>query len=69
MVALLLGAVGGPLAFMAGQRLGAVMFPDEVVAMTVLAGGWALWFVWLMILARRHDGFPYLDEDTRRIST
>jgi hypothetical protein len=35
------GAIGGPLAFYAGHGLGAVAFPDPVVAMAVLAGGWS----------------------------
>jgi hypothetical protein len=40
-LATLFGAVGGPLAFYAGHALGAVTFPDTLVAMAVLAGGWS----------------------------
>lgn len=68
LLALLLGAVGGPLAFLAGQRLGAVTFPDQGLAMTLLALGWAAWFVLLVWLARRHDSFSYLDRDAGRVS-
>lgn len=57
LLASLFGAVGGPLAFIAGERLGAVIFPDPVVAMLVLAAGWALMFTLLVLLAMRNDGF------------
>jgi fucose 4-O-acetylase-like acetyltransferase len=40
--AALFGAVGGPLAYYAGMKLGAVSFPDPVVALAALAGGWAV---------------------------
>ena len=38
----LLGAVGGPLAFVAGEKLGAVSFPYPVQALAVIAAGWAV---------------------------
>jgi hypothetical protein len=41
-LAALLGAVGGPLAYYAGMRLGAVNFPDPVAALAVLAAGWSV---------------------------
>lgn len=56
-VAALFGAVGGPLAFFAGERLGAAVFPDPYLAMATLAVGWAILFSLLMRLAARHDGF------------
>ena len=40
--AVLLGATGGPLAFWAGARLGAIGFGDELTAMAVLSLAWAL---------------------------
>lgn len=52
----LFGAIGGPLAFLAGERLDAVVFPDPFLAMTVLAMGWAILFPMLVGLARRQDG-------------
>ena len=36
------GAVGGPLSFVAGERLGAVAFPDPLLALTVIGAGWAV---------------------------
>jgi hypothetical protein len=41
-LASLFGAIGGPLAFYAGMRLGAVSFPDPIAALAVLAVGWAV---------------------------
>lgn len=40
LMAALLGATGGPLAFWAGAQLGAVHFVDEVWALVILSGGW-----------------------------
>ncbi|MBK5966017.1 hypothetical protein CCR95_18520 [Thiocystis minor] len=40
-LATVLGAVGGPLAYYAGHKLGGVQFPDLFVGMAVLAGGWS----------------------------
>jgi hypothetical protein len=59
-LASLLGAIGGPLAYFAGYKLGAVQFPDFLVAMTVLAGGWSFLMPMSLWLARRFDGagFP-----------
>ena len=36
------GAIGGPLAFLAGERLGGVVFTDHVAGVTALALGWAV---------------------------
>lgn len=56
-LAALFGAVGGPLAFLAGERLGGVVFTDYPLALTALALGWALLMPAMMLLARRHNGF------------
>ena len=56
-LAALFGAIGGPLAFLAGERLGAVVFPDSTLTMIVLAVGWGVLFPVLMWLSQRHDGF------------
>ena len=52
-----LGAIGGPLAYFAGQRLGAVTFSDTATAMLVIAAGWAVIMPALVALATRFDGF------------
>ena len=63
LLAALFGAIGGPLAFLAGERLGAVVFPDTGLTMIVLAVGWATLFPLLMRLSQRYDGFE------RRLNT
>lgn len=55
--AVLFGAIGGPLAFYAGQRLGGVQFSDPLVALAALSAGWALITPVLVSLATRLDGF------------
>ena len=52
-LALLLGAVFGPLAFIAGENLGAVVFLDRTMALTLLAVGWAVLMPLLLWLAER----------------
>lgn len=56
-VASLLGAVSGPLAFYAGHKLGAVTFVDFSSAMIALAIGWAVILPGLVALSARLDGF------------
>lgn len=52
-LALLLGAVFGPLAFIAGESLGAVVFLDRTMALTLLAVGWAVLMPLLLWLAEK----------------
>jgi hypothetical protein len=56
-VAAIFGAIGGPLAFYAGHRLGAVEIPDMVTTLGLLALGWAALTPALLLFARRLDGF------------
>ena len=51
-----LGAVGGPLAYFAGQELGAITFNHPVLALAALAGIWAVAMPLLMALSTRLDG-------------
>jgi hypothetical protein len=62
-LALAFGALGGPLAFFAGSRLGAVQFSDPLMAMLVLSAGWALITPVLVLVATRLDGYG---TDTRQ---
>lgn len=55
--AALFGAMGGPLAYLAGQRLGAVNFVHETNALLALLVGWAIFTPLLMILSQRYDGY------------
>ena len=52
-LALILGAVFGPLAFIAGENLGAVVFFDRPMALAALALGWSALMPLLLWLAER----------------
>ena len=56
LTASLLGAIAGPLAYLAGARLGAVVLVDPALAMIALGIGWAVITPLLSLLARRYDG-------------
>ncbi|MGQ0510173.1 MAG: DUF2878 domain-containing protein [Betaproteobacteria bacterium] len=49
----LFGAVGGPVAYYAGERLGALQFTDPMLGLAAVAAGWALATPLLFALARR----------------
>ena len=55
-MAIFFGAIGGPLAFFTGQKLGGVIMVDFTTAMTVLAVGWGTLTPLLLSLATRFDG-------------
>ena len=54
---MLLGAVGGPLAYYAGQQLHAVRFSSDYWVLLVLGIGWAGITPLLMYLSRKYDGY------------
>jgi hypothetical protein len=56
-LAVLLGAIGGPLAYLAGHRLGGVDMPEPALALAVQSLGWAVLMPLLARLAERLDGF------------
>lgn len=49
----LFGALGGPVAYYAGERLGALRFADPLAGLAAVAVGWALATPLLVALARR----------------
>lgn len=49
----LFGAIGGPVAYYAGERLGALQFADPLLGLTAVAAGWALATPLLSALALR----------------
>lgn len=59
-LAILLGAVAGPLAYYGGARLGAVDFVQPANAIIALAIGWALFTPLLVLLSNRFDGYAVL---------
>lgn len=56
-VAVLFGAIGGPLAYLGGAKLGALNFIAPTPALITLAVGWALFTPILVFLSLRFDGF------------
>jgi hypothetical protein len=53
-----LGALGGPLAYWGGARLGGMTFAEPLAATVALAIGWAVLTPVMVGLSRRFDGFP-----------
>jgi hypothetical protein len=56
-IAVLSGAIAGPLAYYAGFRLGAVNFTDTSRALVALSIGWAVLMPAMLIVANRLDGY------------
>lgn len=54
--ATLMGAVFGPLSYLAGSSAGAVTLLEPITAMTALCVGWALAMPGLLLLAQQLDG-------------
>ncbi len=55
-LAVICGALGGPLAYYAGGQLGGVQIPHLAAAMAALSVGWAVFMPLLSLLAQRFDG-------------
>lgn len=55
-LAAMLGAIGGPASYVAGQKLGGIVFLDSAAAIVALAVGWAVFMPLLLALAERCDG-------------
>jgi len=56
MLAVALGGIGGPLAYLAGEKLGALRI-DTNLGIVAIGVGWAMAMWLLVILARRYNGF------------
>lgn len=52
----LMGAVGGPLSYLAGEKLGAIELIQPIAALAALSLAWAMAMPLLMRLAARFDG-------------
>lgn len=50
------GFVGGPLAYIAGHKIGGIVFVDQTAAIAMLAIGWAVIMPLLIHLGERLDG-------------
>lgn len=60
LIAAVFGAIGGPFAYLAGEKLGAVTMPDQSLALLTLMVGWAVMTPVLVKLSHSFDGFPHL---------
>jgi hypothetical protein len=68
-LAALVGLVGGPLSYLAGERLGGVEMSDAVLALGVQALGWAALLPLLAYLATRLNGIePILSKESAQVS-
>ncbi|RPH93665.1 MAG: DUF2878 domain-containing protein [Lysobacterales bacterium] len=56
LLAVLMGAVGGPLSYLGGEKLGGIELTEPVAAMAALAVAWAVAMPLLMMAAERLDG-------------
>ncbi len=66
LLAAVLGAVSGPLAYYAGHRLGGLHFSDLTSGIIALSIGWAVLLPLLMALSNRLDGMPSTRLNTGR---
>lgn len=57
-VTALLGLAGGPMTYLAGEKLGGIVLLNPVVAMLALGIGWAVILPALMRLSETLDGMP-----------
>lgn len=58
LLAAVFGFFGGPLAYIAGNKLGAITLSNEFAALSALAIGWAIMMPALIWLSERLDGMP-----------
>lgn len=56
-LAAVFGFVGGPITYLAGQKLGAIILVDQVAALLALGIGWAIMMPILLRLSETFDGF------------
>jgi uncharacterized membrane protein YjjP (DUF1212 family) len=56
LLAAVFGLVGGPLAYLAGHKIGGIQFVDQTTALAVLAIGWAIIMPALVRLSEMLDG-------------
>ena len=57
LMAAVFGAVGGPVAYYAGYRIGAVEYNSTLTALLAVAAGWAVIMPMLMALTTRFNGY------------
>lgn len=68
LIAVLFGAVGGPLAYLGAEKLGAVIL-HGTVSYVALSIGWAVITPLLLLLSSHFDGFVYTPKKSTRGSS
>ena len=56
-LAAVFGLIGGPITYLAGQKLGGIILVDQVAALIALGVGWAVMMPILLRLSESLDGF------------
>lgn len=69
LLAALFGAIGGPAAYYAGHRLGAVDFNDTSMTMIAVAVGWSVIMPTLMLLTTRFNGYQQRQPSRYQVKT
>lgn len=69
LLAAVFGAIGGPVAYYAGHRLGAVEFSQVSTALLVVGAGWAVIMPLLMHLSTRFNGYREIDRNSFEVKT
>ncbi|MGQ0442310.1 MAG: DUF2878 domain-containing protein [Methylophilaceae bacterium] len=57
LIAILFGLIGGPLAYLGAEKLGAVIINNGFISYATLAIGWAILTPLLIFIAQKFDGF------------
>ena len=65
LLAVVMGAVFGPMAFIAGEKLGAVEFIDNQRALIALSLGWAILMPLILWVAERINGFGQFEGEAQ----
>jgi len=63
LLAMLFGAVGGPVAYYAGNRIGAVEFSDASTTLLAVAIGWSIIMPLLMAVSSRFNGYQHTNSN------
>jgi hypothetical protein len=58
LIAVIFGAIGGPLAYLGAEKLGAIVL-HGAASYTALSIGWAIITPLLLLISSRFDGFVY----------
>jgi hypothetical protein len=61
LLAVVMGAIFGPMAFIAGEKLGAVEFLDNQRALIALSFGWAILMPLILWVAAKINGFSQIE--------